>query len=227
MSKKDVFLLGIILVLAIIIFFKGCGGNNGETKIEYKYKTDTFRVEVPFIPKKDVKDVTPPKTVIEYKNIPVPYEVQIIPDSLKLLIKNLQDSLQSVIIDKSFLTNFPKSSKLINFDLKWDSLNITTLNIQGETKSYKYPMDFDSYKYQWYDNELHHEDFERKLPRDYSKWKQLYLMTGYDFIQKAPIIDINYNIDIKKVRISAGSTMHIATNPYLTGTAKIGFRLFN
>ena len=225
MKKKDIFFLSVILILIIVIILKGCGGNNGDGKITYKYKTDTLKVEVPYEVEVEVEKVTPPKLVIKWKDRPVPYEVQVVPDSLKLLIKNLEDSLQSVLIDKKFLTNFPKASKLINFDLKFDTLNITTLDIAGETESNIYPMDFDNYKYQWYDNALHHEDFKKKKPKDKTKWKQLYMDGGYDFIQQSPLLGINYNVKFSRVRVSAGTTMHLQPVPIITGTAKVGFRL--
>jgi hypothetical protein len=226
MKSREYFFIALIILLGIIIYFKGCGDNNVEPKVEYKYKTEYVKVEVPFEVIKGIKTKTPPKMVIKWKKLPVPYKVEVIPDSLKLLIKNLEDSLNSVLIDKSFLTHFPKASKLISFNLKYDTLNITTLNINGETKSNIYPMDFDNYKYQWYDNKLHHEDYDKVSDKNFDRWKQLYLQGGYDFIQQAPLIDLNYNISIKRVKVSAGTTMHLTTDPFITGTAKIWFRLF-
>ena len=226
MSKERIFFLVVILVLIIIILLKGCGGSEPEVKIDYKYKTKFVDVPVPYEVIKMIEDTTPPSLVIRYKDVPVPYEVQVVPDSMKLLIRNLEDSLKSVLIDKRFLTKFPSAAKLINFDLKYDSLNITILNTQGETNSKLYPMDFDNYKYQWYDNQLHHEDFKRKKPKDNTKWKQLYGGAGYDFIQQAPVLGFDYNVKFKRVKVTAGTTMHLQANPFITGTAKIGFRLF-
>lgn len=225
MRDSRIYLLAIIGILLIIIWYSGCNNKPIPGKLEYKYKTDAIYGDQPFKPSTNIKEKTKPLILIEWKKVRVPYKVEVIPDSLKLLIRNLEDSLASIIIDKEFLTNFPKASKLINFDLFHDTLNITLMGIDGKTKSHIYPMDFHNYKYQWYDNELHHKESKYKDKKDNAKFKQLYLDGGYDFFNQSPLLDMNYQINMGRLRLTASSGMYINSNPQLNAQLKMGIRL--
>lgn len=228
MNSRDKYFLGIIGLLILIIILRGCGDKPNPTKPDYKYITDTLYVDKPYQVIKTVTKITPPKTIIKWKRDTVTqWKIKYPQDSSSsTLTLNTPDSSQQIKIDEAFLTQYPGNSKLINADLSLDSFKITTLNIQGQIQTEIYPMYYDRYQYQWYDNKLHREKIKPKKVKDPDRFKQLYVNVGYELLSASPFIGVDYQITLlKKLRFTANTQIDLQTIPTLRVEGKIGYRL--
>ena len=230
---KDLFLLIVIGILSIALMFKQCSEPQVITKTKdvYKYKTDTVYVNNGYKEKYDeiVKlynkksKVTPPKTVTIYKDSkPNDIVIYKIPDSLSLQIATLK---RRINIADNYIKNFPKNDKLIDFKLIKDSLNITTLNIDGITSKKEYPLYLDLYGYSWYDNELHNFKVKNNVINK-NRFNQMYLYTGYDLLKQSPALGLEYYLIINKFKVGANSMLLINKDSNFVLSINIGYRLF-
>lgn len=163
-----------------------------------QWKTDTIKVPEPY-------------------TVPVPYDVEVPPrivkiyevdstaiDSLKLLM--FQDSIiisglkNQVAIHQNYLKQFPYNPKLINFDLVFDTLSLTLLDIDGITSAISYPIFIEFYKYNWSAGELTREDNIRQIPqqKNYLNYK---FGLGYDLLYVTPYLQGEISKDISKFEL--------------------------
>ena len=231
---RDTFFVITIAILVIALLIKSCGNDRQvvtQTKNLYKYKTDTVYVNSEYKGKYEnlVKyysrkgKVTPPKTVTIWKQGNTEYiTLEKVPDSILVHIDSLNHKLA---ISDQYIKNFPKNDKLVNFGLKLDSLNITTISIDGVTKTKDYPLYLDKFGYQWYDNELHHYNVKQKSKLK-NKLNQFYINGGYDFYYQRPTIGAEYFIIMDKFKLGANSNLIIQPETKINLGLNLGYRLF-
>lgn len=226
-----VILIGILIIAAII---KGCKGDEKDKVINnnpYIYKTDTIKSTENFkelydkmVKKLDEKsNVTPTKTVIYYQT-PNPKNISIekIPDSLLVYIDSLKNK---IAISDAYIKNFPKNDKLITMGLEKNNLNITTLDIEGKTKTQEYPLYLDKFGYQWYDNSLHH--YEVKQRKDLKNvFNQFYIYGGYNVISKTPNLGAEYFILLKRFKLGANANVTFEKQSMTNFGFTLGYRVF-
>lgn len=241
-GKKDYTYLLFILVLLLVLVITQCSDNRGKKDVRnYDYKTDTIYSSNKF---KDLETMieelgkkvkeTPPREVVYYKtDNPKNVVIEKIPDSLILYIGDLKDSLnkiksERVSISDKYIKNYPEAGKLINFTLNIDSLNLALLNIDGNIEELKYPLYLDKYNYYWSDDKLVYVDRKNKpdLLKDNTRWKNLYINVGYEFIYLKPTFDITYDIKLGRFKLGLESGLvYYDKDPLFFTKAKLGFRL--
>lgn len=170
---------------------------------------------------------TPPTQVIYYKPEKTPPAVitqERIPDSLILYIADLKERLA---ISESFITQYPKASKLISGSLTRNNFKLALLQTDGLVKEQEFDIYLDGYNYYWSNNELRHE--KRKRPykyKDPARWKQLYLNFGRDFLEKQNILSLDYQLLLNRIRIRSELDLILQKNTTLRNKVTLGYRLF-
>lgn len=132
----------------------------------------------------------------------------------------------TVIIHKDFLTNFPTNPKLVNLSLTKDSLDLVTMNLDGDVIGNRWPMDLDNYDYMYIDNKLTYKPTTR-LGIKKNKWNLLYLNAGYEFVYKDPYIGVSYVVPLtNRLSIAASATVLFSdTDPFTIAPLGVGYRL--
>jgi hypothetical protein len=188
-------------------------------------------------------------TVTKYVEKPVPY-AQIIPahvtthflaytDSMKLVKAN--DSLlylvnvlaskkpDTVKIHTKFLTAFPYCPKLINIDLNMDSISITTLNINADLNTFRYPLALMGYQYRFDGKDMSVE----KLKRPYGTVKpkiftfEINAYAGYELLNKQWNASGEVGISAWKIKLVGVPSVTIETQPKLGMLLKLGYKFLN
>lgn len=232
--KKDIFYIACIGVLAIALVYTYTGEPKINKVKDYVYKTDTiysnqkFEEVIKRLDKleKVQLEKTPPKEIIYYPNNPDSLDkviIEKIPDSLVVYISQLEKSLA---IADNYIKNYPSADKLIDFQLSFDNLDISTVDIQGNKKKQDFPLYLDRYNYIWSENELNKYTRKSKITlNNNDTWKKLYFYTGYDYIHSSPKFEMDYQVDFGRFRIKVDSDLLIQTNPELNGSIGLGYRL--
>lgn len=235
MNNKDKYYIVAISVLAIMLMVKTCKGdlqNSDQADVinNYNYKTDTLKLNEALDKIKDFDKLyrkylnTPPKIITYYNTTnPSNVSVQKIPDSLLVIMDSLNKRLS---ISDKYIKNYPEASKLINFNLSKNSLDITTLNIDGTTFKKDYPLSFTEYKYAWYNNELHHIKNTDKEPKLKNRLNQFYMNGGYEPILGKPLLGAEYFLILNRFKLEGNTNFTIDTEPQLRAELKLGYRLF-
>lgn len=224
----------IITILVCVIFFRDCSGKGSGSignKTVYAYKTDTIHSKINYdliyyqVMKAMLKKgalITPPKTITYYQTSnPKNITIEKIPDSILVYIDSLKNK---IAISDAYIKNFPKNDKLVTMGLLKDNLNITTLDIDGKTKTQEYPLYLDKFGYQWYDNELHH--YEIKPKKEFKNvFNQFYINGGYDFLLKSPTIGAEYFILLNKFKIGANAQVILNKETKANAGVTLGYRI--
>lgn len=237
-NKHNIY-IAIIGLLILVLALRECGYRPKEVIDHYHYNTDTIYSTEPYDKimeklmalEKNLKN-TPPKEVIYYPvDNPIEVEVEKIPDSLLVYIKKLNtenDSLRIAISDK-YIKNYPTASKLIDFKLELDRLEMTTLNIKGDLAKAHYPLYLNSYEYYWIDNELSHREIKRKREKVGSNtWNEFYFNVGYSTIYDGtPFTGLEYQKEFSRIKVAIMTELYLLNNPQLRADIKVGYRLLN
>jgi hypothetical protein len=227
----------IVIVLAAIILL--CGGVGGFFIAKGIYKPKQAKVQLPvYFP----VVVTVPK----YIEKPVPY-AQVIPahvtthylayaDSMRLVKAN--DSLiclvsrepqtvhDTIKIHTKFLTAFPTSPKLINIDLNMDSISVTTLNINAELNTFRYPLALMGWRYRFDGKDMSVE----KLKREYGTVKpkifewELNAYAVYNILDKKFAAVGEAGVSIWKVKARVETGLSIEKIPQYELNFGIGYK---
>lgn len=215
--KTKIWILAGLTFLAILFSFI-VGYNRGKDNIPYPekvFKTDTLYIKEPFIPEDIPKDTVKPKTVVIYQvdsSRLREYQLRIMQDSVKysLLIRGLKDSF---LISEVFLKTYPGNPKLLGLNLYRDSLNLTTMTIDGVTKSEKYNLLLQDYNYIWNISGLGYE--KTKYKKEKRNPFSHYFGMQYDFFNKQilPIYQIRLNIKKFELNLSASQELMLNENP--------------
>ena len=132
-----------------------------------------------------------------------------------------------VKISDKYIKNYPTADKLIDFELNKNLLDITSLNIEGNTKRQKYPLDLNKFNYYWYNNTLNYEIRDKPYVEPTKNiWNQLYINGGFDLLNQAPKAGLDYSLRLKRFRIQTeASTLFLPTGAKLYGEVTLGYRL--
>lgn len=225
MKKKIIngivfFIAGVIVAL---ISIQGC--ERGKVPIvDYDYKTDTVLIPIPYevhdtleltAPPKLIRiyiDTTPSHSVVDCNN-----EVITIHDT----ISGYRDTLAH-----DFLTKFPRSQKLIELKLTKDSMDITLMDIQARVKTLTYPMDFDNYKYQFLSDSLNYEKIKKpKITKSMFDNRGLYAGVKYNLLEKTPLVNLEYMIQMNRLMGSIQTTSTLETSPKLSLNIGVNYRI--
>lgn len=222
-SLKPYLLIGLLILITAIIIKDCHGGNKAETKPVYKYLTDSLYYKKYWELKKEITEKTPPIQVIKWLDTIVDIDtIYIKGDIVKVVVKD-KDTLN---INSQFISQYPDNPKLLEFKLGHDELEITTFTKDAKTYTDKYPLYLHDYKYQWYDNSLHHEPTNYKENKTF-KWNQLYVNGGYSKTESAGLIGLEYNLNYNRFKLDLDTDITIEENPNLLFKAKLGYQLFD
>lgn len=226
----------VILLIGYTLFFNNKSDGNGDKpNIIYNYTTDTIFIKKTFSQlKKDIDSLnleirdlkkTPPKQIITYKpENPQNVVIEKIPDSVLVLLDSLKTR---VAISDNFFKLYPNSSKLLYMELQKENLSLTTLNIEGKIKQKEYPLDLDYYKYIYDENQLNHyrkSNIEKERPK--TRFDQLYINGGYDYILSEPMFGVDYQIIFRRLKLQTQINSTLNENPKLRADILLGYRLF-
>lgn len=234
MTKKDYFYIGLITILITGYVIQDIMDvdKTPNPKILYRYIPQEVNINKPYseVYDKEFKatkpkgeKTTPPKLTKNFK--PEDNTIKIRKDSSKFILVDTVTNVEYKV-DKEFISLFPYNDKLINFNLSKDTLSIVTLNSGGNITDKTYPLYFDNYNYRFYDNELHHYPNNSKQRTNLkNKYNQLYINSGYNFINQTPNVSLDYLINLGRFRIMAGSDLELRTGNLNVNT-KLGYRIF-
>lgn len=225
-------MIGIIILLVLYILIDKHLSKPINIENPYTHLPDTVYVESDY--KTEVQKLkeaidklsnTPPKVIYHYEK---PYDsitvIEKIPDSLLLYIGELQER---IAISDQYIKNFPKNSKLVDFKLHMEDLNIGLLDIEGNLTKSQYSLFLTHYEYYWEDNQLKHRlrDKPYKFKAN-DRWKQLFINAGYDYTSREFKTGIDYNLYfLDRFRVRTNFDVTIESNPEFYGTIDLGFRL--
>lgn len=196
----------LIIVLILILIFKFCEDSKNEIneidkKPDYNYKTDTIYVDRPFVPKEHIGEKTKPKTKTFYENEKPRFKVSC-KDSI-ITIRDTIDTSQVFYLSPDFLKLYPSSPKLLNLELKKDSLSLTLMDSMAKVFTDYYPIDLLYFNYRINETgEMKREDLNYK-PKKYVS-KGLFVGAEYRVNKNIPLVFINYDYPIKSLESSIG-----------------------
>lgn len=226
LSQLGKYSLTIILtaIVTILLMQKCSGDNPQDTKTIYNYKTDTIFSEKPFKAPKELKNKVNPREVIYSHDTLWLSQTQIeIRDSI-IFIENKATG-DTTKLNDSFLKLYPKSNKLISIKLDKDTMTLSMLDINGKTKSEIYPVYFDKFKYVYVDNQLSYEAIKNKSTNKNINGG-MYGNAGYSLLQKSAVASLEYQLNVKRLKIALEATSTIQNQPQLLIIGKVGFKIF-
>jgi len=212
--NANIFLLSLIALLVVLLSLEKWSNRKNDIikEVTHEYITDTTWINKYYELKKKYDKKTPPLTITKWLKPKAPKDVIIekIPDSIIILIESLN---KKITISDEYIKNFPKADKLIDFSLSRDSLDINTLNIEGDINKLKYPLFLDNYSYQWYNNKLHNSKYKKHNKRKSLDFSQLYINTTYDYFNKYNTLGIDYHLILGRFRLKLDYNMILQTEP--------------
>lgn len=235
MEKVKTYLIaGLSIVILILLLLQNCKGPKVEEDKGPKpywfnpnFKTDTIRVPKPFVVKGDsFVYLVPPKIIILYRdtNLSPGVFVKCDKDSLITLVDSLGKELQK--IDKKFLTNYPKSFKLIRGLFKSDTLKMDFLKEDGKFQTEIFLTDYRRYKYEYHDNKLRADSIPLEADKVKSKLtNSIFGNGGYMVLTKQPFLSLDYYLRYKKFQLNAEAGFTIQQQPTLLLSGKLGFQI--
>lgn len=195
-----------------------------ESEKHYYYETDSVFKNKYFELQKAFNKKTPPLIVTKWlkpekgkNNI-----IEKIPDSIIIYITDLEKRLS---ISDGYLKNYPDANKLISFDLKLDSLSITTLDIKSNIFTNKYPLYLKEFNYKWVDNSLSHKKYKYKNGKKTS-FKELYFNIGNDLINDQQFVSLEHNLKLGRIKFNTEFIGNLKKTNQSEFKVKIGYRLF-
>lgn len=199
---KTVNIVGLLIIIGLLTYLAFFKKPKVVEVPVPNYITDTIIVSEPYIVNKPYPVEVPPKTVYQY--YPVFDSLRL--DSLlwkisenEMVIEYLNNSLT---YNERFLITYPLNPKLIDFDLKRDSLSLSLLNGNGDFYSYTYPLNLMAYKYRWNQTDkLTRKNDPYIIPKDNPF--SLYGNVGYDFIHVTPYLGFTFDKPLGKFKVYA------------------------
>ena len=221
--NKASFVINIILCVLVIILclllFNRKFIDSGVDRTEYV--TDTFIVERPYKVPVPYKDTAKPRVVIGWLSPKSNDSLILINDSLIRLLDSLGNLKYD--INGDFLKLYPTSPKLISLELDIDTLSITTMGIQANVSTNKYPLWLLSEKYLWIDGTLTY----KKVPHKNTPIKPYYLSLypNYSFYDKSLGIDARIGTNLLKWIQVEGTTGYTIYTKQLRITGGVVIKL--
>lgn len=217
MRTEKLFLLALGTIL-LAYFCMRLGYTIGKQDVPYPeiiHTTDTIYVEKPYKPIL-IRDTLPPRTIeiwqVDSSQLSE-YKLRVIEDSLKysLIIEGLRDSIR---ISEVYLKTYPRYPKLLGLDLYRDSLSLTTLSIEGTTKTDKYGLFLQDYNYFWSIDGLGYE--KTKYKKKANRLSQ-YIGIQYDILGNMflPSYQMRLNLNRIELSILASQELYFNNKPEL------------
>lgn len=238
LSYRTLIWIGVGLIIILFLLWDGnCSQKIEDTtsgKIFYNYTTDSIYKKEYFALKAkwDKRNTmfTPPLIITEY--LPLPSRKI---DSIKIINEAIAFYLDTVkkplMVNKEFIINYVEAPKLLEFNLIKDTLSLTTFSKDAKTLTHKWPLYLNEFGYAYYDNDLHRYNIKSEPPKKQSflkdmKWNQVYVNSGYEFTQEAPLLGVEYNLNPGRFKIDANADVILLKQPNLNLNVKLGYRLF-
>jgi len=154
MKKQTWIMIGIILLLGFLLLNQCSVNKEQDDLIEVLEKEpDTVYRKTVMKVIKPYKVVVKPDKVIVYQDTGrIVYRDLVINGSSIVLFNT--GSLDSLIINKNFLSKFPNNKKLIAMDLTNKELKLQLLNLSGISTEERYNINTSKYNYRYVDNSL-------------------------------------------------------------------------
>jgi len=224
--------IAVIILLSIIswnLFIKP----DKEEPLTYDYDTITKRMDITISNelekiRSELRKYTEanPRIVEKYITEKPIYYINNYTDSIITITDTINNVTQEINTD--FLTLYPFSDKLINFNVDSDSLSFTLFNTHGETFRKSWPTDFDNYRYVYIDNKLMFRKTPSKKKITKNNFNNLYLNMGYDLYNNGLQPSLEYDIKLhKRFKVSAEVKRTFSEIPFNEASLKLGFRLLN
>lgn len=216
-----------ILIIIALLYFRGCGPNviiEKEYWEDPNFVPDTIKGETVYIERDAPKHYVKPKIVIQWKTPEKEFiTIECDNDSLLKLVDSLGIELASV--NKSFLTQFPNSSKLIGGTFELDTFKLDLLDISGNITTQIFPVNYNRFKYTYTNNKLGADKVKDTGKNKRKLHHSLYVNAGYDIINNMPIISSDYYIRYKKLQLDIEPRLTIESQPQLQLIGKLGILL--
>lgn len=167
-------------------------------------KTDTVTKYQIMKPLKPLKaDITPSK-IIEYRII----KQKDIDELAKLKLKIQNDSIyissleKTVSIHQNYLKLFPESPKLIDFEVNYNKIAFSFLDLNGNLVTSKYPVNLLHYKYRWVNSGLTANKIRNPI-RNFN----IYSGMGYEVLSNSPFAGFKIEQNFTRSRIFIDSDL--------------------
>ena len=211
-TTNQIIHLSLLVVIGILLCLRQCDKPVSNTPDPYNYKTDTEYVDKPFYIDKPYPVKTPPREVVINTPAPPPerFEVEVVPDSLILLINDLR-----VQLNNAFLYQYPNNPKLVQLDLSQDTMSLSILQVDGTVHTNDYPLFLQQFKYRWAEGSMTHTPVKLKQSKPKLDYRGLYAYGGYDVLRKLPQVGMIYELNFWKLSIGASSIVTIEKQPQL------------
>jgi len=224
---KDTFMLGLIIILIAVIMLQRCSKDKQPEPINrYIYKTDSLYKDKYFKAVEELKNKIPPKVITRWKD-PIPGEdiiIEKVPDSTILYIGKLKTRLS---IADNFIKNYPTNPKLLELKLDKSNLELTTLDINNKAETFQYPLYLDNYSYQWLEKQMTTSDYHIKKERTKFDMSNLYIVTGYDYLNKNNTIGLDYTLKLGRIKVMADTKLLLQkSTDNIEANIGIGYKLF-
>lgn len=164
-----------------------------------KGKSDTLYVNKYLTPEKEYVYTSIPTTVIKYKHDTVRLDSVVIKD--KIIKTYLKDTLYSQF-NMGYLTNYPKSEKLIQLSLTNKNLDLSLVTLNGEVISKSFIINTENYNYLYTNNNL---TFKNKF--------RLCLSAAYYIRPVVNMHDINIDLSVKTGKLQYIGGMNLFYYP--------------
>ena len=200
----------LVLILIMSLYFV-LRVKNDNVQPKPEKVTDTLYMDKPYPVTQLKRDTLKPDVVIFWEIDSTQlkeYEMRIHDDSI--IILGLRDSIR---ISKAYLETFPKYPKLLGLDLFRDSLNLTTISINGLTKTEKYELQLQDYNYYWTIDGFGYKkaSYKKERVNPFSH----YLGLHYDFLRKKPLPTYQIRLNLGKIEcnFSASQELYFTEKP--------------
>jgi hypothetical protein len=174
---------------------------------------------------------TPPHIINHYMSYEDSMILVLLKDSLFTLVSNVTKH-DTIRIKSGFLTAFPTQPKLIDADIRMDSIDLTLLNINTDLFTKRYPLDLFNYRYRFDGVNMSSQLLKHPwaVP-GVSKWELgLNGYIGDDLLKYPkiiPAINLELEISYSKIRFRMEPEMTIEKSPQLGINAKIGYGIWH
>lgn len=199
-TQKILIILNLLFIVGIFIYFAFIRKPYARPEVEYVYITDTIRIPEPYPVPKPYLVSTPPITVKEYL-----IDSSAV-DSLKVILTN--DSIiisglkNQISLHQNYLKQYPENPKLLNLDLRRDTLSMGLLRTSGIPEENQWPIDLNRYSYRWdFASSFTRTDVTEPPPT--KKWfdPKYYVGGGVDFLYMSPYVSGRIEQEWSRVRL--------------------------
>lgn len=173
-----------IFILYTVIVYQ-CGKRSKDRENEVINHTDTVWMTKPFEMTKPFKLIQVPQFVLLYPPKDKPEVITKIDIKHDTILVHVNDSIK-LPINSSFLTSYPGTSRLLQFNLQKDHLNLVLQDTSGRISSKGYSLNLNKYKYLYNNNNLTYKKVSSGL--------KLTPFTSFQYRPFHNLYDLNFGI---------------------------------